>query len=193
MVSRSEALASLNEADMIGRRVRLTVGYGVASPHLILWGIIWFAGYAACGMTDPSSWGVIWLPLVLAGAIAATLIGMRARAGAGAGAGARAVPAEGSGLRSITLSLATAAFFVSVYWVFRPAPLDAYLVFPALVTALIYVIIGSFGGTRFGWIGAGMFIVSMAGYLFLQPWLPFVIAVAGGGGLVLGGVWLRKI
>jgi hypothetical protein len=55
------------------------------------------------------------------------------------------------------------------------------------------VVVGAYGFPRFIWIGCGIFLAAMASFLFAQAWLPFAIAVAGGGGLVLGGLWLRKI
>jgi hypothetical protein len=38
-----------------------------------------------------------------------------------------------------------------------------------------------------------MFVASMGAYFFAGPYLPFCIALAGGGGLVTGGVWLRTV
>ena len=69
-----------------------------------------------------------------------------------------------------------------------------YLVFPALITALIYVLLGALLGLpRYVAIGAIMFLVTMAGFVYAKPYLPFWIAVAGGGGLILGGLWMRKV
>ena len=35
--------------------------------------------------------------------------------------------------------------------------------------------------------------VTMAGFVYAKPWLPFWIAAAGGGGLILGGLWMRRV
>lgn len=185
MISRAEAAASLSEADAVGRQTRTAGGYAIASPHLILWGCIWLVGYIVTGVVDPRFSALVWLPLVLAGTLGATLLGHRARA--------RGVRLGATAAKSAVLSVAIAVFFVAVYLVFRPATLAPYLVFPALVTALIYVTIGVYGWPRFGWIGAAIFVVSMGAYFFAGPYLPFCIGLAGGGGLVLGGVWLRTV
>jgi cation transport ATPase len=184
-ISSAEAAASLQEAETIGRRTRTAGAYGVASPHLILWGAIWCVGYAGSGFAQPQYWGFVWLPLIVIGAIGTTLLGRR-----GAISGARR---RGPAGMSILMSLAIAAFMGSVYIVFQPVATAAYLVFPALVAALVYVIVGAYGFPRFIWIGCGIFLAAMASFLCAQAWLPFAIAVAGGGGLVLGGLWLRKV
>jgi hypothetical protein len=46
---------------------------------------------------------------------------------------------------------------------------------------------------RYVAIGAIMFLVTMIGFVYTKPFLPFWIAVSGGGGLVLGGLWMRKV
>jgi len=185
MISRAEAAASLSEADAVGRQTRTVGGYAVASPQLILWGVVWPIGYTMTGLDDPRFSGLVWLPLVLAGTIGATLLGHRSRA--------RGVRLGATTIRSVVLAVAIALFFLAVYVVFRPATLVPYLVFPALVTALIYVTIGVYGWPRFGWIGAAIFVISIGAYFLAGPYLPFCIALAGGGGLVLGGIWLRAV
>lgn len=185
MISKAEAAASLSEADAVGRRTRTAGGYAMAGPHLILWGAVWLVGYTFTGLVDPRSLSLVWLPLVLAGAVGATVLGRRART--------RDVRFGATLIKSLVMAVSIALFFLAVYLVFQPATLAPYLVFPALVTALIYVVIGVYGWPRLGWIGAGMFVVSMSAYFFAGSYLPFCIALAGGGGLMLGGVWLRTV
>jgi hypothetical protein len=81
----------------------------------------------------------------------------------------------------------------SVYLVFKPTSPLPYLVFPALVMGLTYALVGTFGLLRFTWIGAGIFVAVMLGYLLAPALMPFWIAAAGGGGLILGGLWMRTV
>lgn len=181
-ISPSEAAEALQDIDSTERRTRMSGAYAIGSPHLILWGIIWVAGYTACGLTQPGQWGLIWLPLVLAGIVGAIVLAQR-------------LPATKTAwpvASTMLLAVATALFMVAVYAVFQPATPLPYLIFPALVAAIIYVTIGLIALPRYAWIGAAVFLAVMAGWLFAQPLLPFVIAAAGGGGLILGGLWLRQ-
>jgi hypothetical protein len=129
--------------------------------------------------------------LIAFGVIGAVALGMRA----GARAGAAGEGAAGfSVAKSVTLALAIGLFIGSVEFVFQPVSPLPYLVFPALITALIYVLLGTLLGLpRYVAIGAIMFLVTMGGFILAKPLLPFWIAAAGGGGLVLGGLWMRKV
>jgi hypothetical protein len=61
-----------------------------------------------------------------------------------------------------------------------------------LVVAAGYAIMGAMGATRMLIIAAALAALTLGGFLELGnlflPWM----AVVGGGGLVLGGVWLRQ-
>jgi hypothetical protein len=83
-------------------------------------------------------------------------------------------------------------FACAVYVVFAPTRPEPFLVLPALLLGLVYVVAGVWKMQRLAWIGAAVFLLTMAGYLLLQPWLSFWIAGVGGGGLILGGLWLRR-
>ena len=190
VISSTEAAAALRDIAQTDRRTRVSGAYHVASPHLILWGLIWAAGYTGCGLTPPEQWGLVWLPLILIGVVGAILLGRRAGT---KGGGASGTVGFSIG-KSLTLALAIGLFMGSVYFVFAPASPLPYLVFPALITALVYVLLGGLLGLpRYVAIGAIMFLVTMAGFIYAKPYLPFWIAVAGGGGLILGGLWMRKV
>ena len=187
-ISSTEAAEALRDIARTDRRTRVSGAYHVASPHLILWGLIWAAGYTGSGLTPPEKWGLVWLPLIAVGMVGAIALGMRAGA-----KGAQGTSGFSAG-KAAMLGLAIALFIGSVYVVFQPASPLPYLVFPALITALIYVMLGALLGLpRYVAIGAIMFLVTMIGFLYAKPVLPFWIAAAGGGGLILGGLWMRKV
>lgn len=182
-ITQAEAAAALQDIEQTSRRTAISGAYSIASPHLILWGLIWAVGYTGCGIMPVEKWGLIWLPLIAIGVAGAVLLARRPRP----------VNAAQSGTsRSFLLGGAVALFVLASYTVFQPVSPQPYLVFPSLITALVYVTIGVFGFPRFVWIGAAIFLVSMGAWLFAQPLLPFLIAAAGGGGLILGGLWLRQ-
>jgi len=192
VISSTEAAEALRDIAQTDRRTRVSGAYHVASPHLILWGLVWAAGYTASGLTPPDRWGLVWLPLIVVGVIGAVALGMRAGAQRTASGESRAFGFSGG--RAAILAIAVGLFIGSVYFVFQPVSPLPYLVFPALITALIYVLLGGLLGLpRYVWIGAIMFVVTMAGFIYAKPVLPFWIAAAGGGGLILGGLWMRKV
>ena len=191
VISSTEAAEALRDIAQTDRRTRVSGAYHVASPHLILWGLVWVAGYTASGLTPPEKWGLVWLPLIAIGVLGAILLGLRA------GGQSKGAAAGGAGFavgKSMVLAVAIGMFMGAVYFVFQPASPLPYLVFPALITALIYVLLGALIGLpRYTAIGAIMFLVTMIGFVYAKPMLPFWIAAAGGGGLILGGLWMRKV
>lgn len=188
VISSTEAAEALRDIAQTDRRTRVSGAYHVASPHLILWGLIWAAGYTGSGFTPPEKWGLVWLPLILVGVVGAIVLGKRAGLGGASGAAGLSVG------KSMTLALAISLFIGSVYFVFQPVSPLPYLVFPALITALIYVLLGGLLGLpRYVAIGAVMFLVTMVGFIYAKSYLPFWIAAAGGGGLILGGLWMRRV
>jgi hypothetical protein len=188
MISQAEAAGALRDIEASEARALEARGYAHASPQLILWGIAWIVGYTLTGLVPVHSWGWVWLSVDLAGLVGSAIL-------------ARCVPPAGSSSAALAsrffwpsflVMLAAGAFLGAVFYIFGPASTDAYLIFPALLLGLIYVVIGAWRMHRTAWIGAAIFLLSFLGFLFLKPFLSFWIAAVGGGGLVLGGLWLRK-
>jgi hypothetical protein len=186
-LSPQQAAAALHDIEQTEQLTCRARGYAIASPYLILWGLIWIAGYGACAILPPERWGVAWVPLVVVGALGSTWFGMRAR-GAKAGATERTSFAQAA-----VMGLAIFAFIAAVYYLFQPASPLPYLIFPSFVAGLVYVLAGAVARMpRFVWIGAGIFLLTLVGYVFAPQWSAIWAAV-GGCGLVVGGVWLRTV
>lgn len=183
-LSRTEAasaLADIEHATGVSQTLRT---YRISGPILILWGMIWAAGFAAMGLLPGKDWGLIWLPLDAVGIAGSTIIASRLRRSTGAGRQWRGVAA----------ACAFVVFLLTTYVVFQPAEPAMYMAFPGLVCALAYGVFGLIGpAMRFTWIGAGMFVATLVGFYAFQPWFAWWMAGVGGGGLVLGGLWLRSL
>jgi hypothetical protein len=186
-ITQAEAASALRDVEAATDRTVTMRAYSFASPHLVLWGLVWIAGYGLMGALPLEQWGMAWALLNGVGAGGSALLGYRSR-----------VAARHAGLRAPGVcAMLVAIFFVclfivAVYVVFAPTRPEPYLVFPALVLGLVYVVAGVWKMRRMAVIGAAVFILALAGYALLQPWLAYWLAAVGGGGLVLGGLWLRK-
>ena len=188
MITKVEAGEAIRDIARVQRRTALASGYSQASPNLLLSGTIWTAGYVASGLTAPEHWGEFWIPLAFVGSLGSFAIAYRARTPDAGDPAARAVHAA----RGLWASAALMVFTACTFLLFRSSDVTAYLVFPALLLALVYSLIGAFGLPRFLWIGAGVFAVTIAGLLIARDSIAFWVAAAGGGGLFLGGLWLRR-
>jgi hypothetical protein len=184
-ISPGQAAAALEDIAQTERRTRVAGGYAIASPYLILWGLVWVAGYAGCALLPSEQWGLVWLPGVLVGAVGSGIFGRRTKRGMHGG---------GSFGQAAVMAAAIGVFFGSVFYVFRSSDPLPYLVFPALVVGLIYTLAGTLAHLpRFAAIGAAIFVATMVGYVAAPQFMAWWIALVAGGGLILGGLWLRKI
>lgn len=184
-ISRTEAASALTDIERTAGRSRELKGYQIAGPILMVWGVVWAIGYSAMGLLPVERWGLVWLPLDVVGLAATVLLSRRPRMNGQAGK-------VGMGWRMGVGVLAVLAFFVGTYTVFQPTTIEPAIVYPGLVTGLVYTMVGVAYMPRFLWIGAGVFVASLVGHFLFQPWLAFWMAAVGGGGLILAGLWLRR-
>ncbi len=78
-ISKSEAASALTDIESAAGRSRLLKGYHYASPILMVWGVVWAAGYTAMGLLEPERWGVLWLVLDVIGVGSTMLLSRRGK------------------------------------------------------------------------------------------------------------------
>jgi hypothetical protein len=179
-LSSADAAAALREAACVESRSTRLRGYQSASPHLIIWGVVWAVGYMA-NYLAPGWVNATWVGLVLLGTVASAI--------AGVADGRHAVRAEGV----VELGVIYAVFVGGTLAVMAPRDVRQVAAFCPLVTAACYGIMGALGARRLLVMAGAIAVLTLGGFftlgnLFL-PWM----AVVGGGGLVLGGLWLRRV
>jgi len=182
-ISRTEAASALTDIESTAGRSRLLKGYHVAGPILMVWGVVWALGYSAMGLLPAEQWSLAWLPLDVIGVVASILLGRRGKSGSRAGAGQI--------WKMWAVALTIMVFVAATFAVFKPTSTDAFIVFPGMIAGLVYTGFGIVAAPRYLWIGGAVFVASLIGYFFFQPWLAFWMAAVGGGGLFVSGLWLR--
>lgn len=154
----------------------------IAAPHLLLWGVIWLVGYTAAyfGVAPELD----WLPLVAAGVIASFWLGRRYDEG----------KARGMGRRYSATIAAVALFIAAIFAILRPQTNNQFAAFFPVMVALWYALLGIWGkGARMLVLGAAVGVLTMTGYFALPQYFLLWMAVVGGGALILGGFWLRRV
>jgi hypothetical protein len=180
-LSRDEAQITLRDISKTERRSSELFGYRFGAPHLFLWGVIWMVAYGASYYRP--HWTLVWPVLAIAGTIGSFWIGRRMQAGRTDTFGWR----YGGTALSVIL-------FISALFAIMPPRNDAQVAafFPILV-ALFYMLIGVWtGGARMIVLGLAMGALTLFGFFNLAPYLALWMAVVGGGGMILGGFWLRS-
>ncbi len=188
-ISSEQAAAALRDIETTETYSRTLRTYQNASPHLFLWGVVWVVGYTVTGLT-PYAW-LVWPLLVVAGMVADYLLHRAQRADLSETAQARWRLME---RRNAQSSVVVVLFWIGVYAVMQPHTLNQYSAFPAILMGVIYASIGVWASLpRYFWLGIGVSLLTLTGYFFLAPWFPLWMAAVGGGGLMLGGLWMRKV
>jgi hypothetical protein len=180
-VSPAEAKDTLRDISTTAHASSTFYGYRTASPHLLVWGVIWFIGYGA-GYFRPA-WTLVWPFLVIVGVIASFWIGRRTHK-------TESSPGDG---RYAATSLAVFLFIAAIFLIMPPrSDAQAGAFFPILV-ALFYSLIGIWRrGVRMIVAGAAVAALTLVGFFWLPQIFLLWMAVVGGGALILGGFWLRS-
>lgn len=152
------------------------------APHLFLWGAIWMVGYGASFIAPPGP--VLWPALVAIGMAGSFWMG-RARTARDAGI---------EGWRYGGTALAVFLFIWALLAIFRPTSgLQVAALIPLMI-ALLYTVQGLWmRAARITLLGVALGALTVGGYFWLAPSFLLLMAGAGGGGLILGGFWLRSI
>jgi hypothetical protein len=180
-IDSKQATEALNEIDTIVRAVRQSTVYKLASLLAIMWGALTLGGYVNAYLY-PRYAGYGWIAVYvigIAGWIALSPLG-RAR----------------FGFRTFDSRMFSAffLFFAFGFWIcwlghFTPRQLSAF--WPSYFM-LAYTIMGLWVGWAFVVIGLGITALTLIGYFFVGAWFDLWMAAVNGGGLILGGLWMRR-
>ena len=159
--------------------------YGLASPFLLLWGVLWIVAGAVCALS-PDSAGIGWLAVDIVGlAVTGVLIAVQSRRN-GEGAGRNQL------FRCIATGAVLVAFATLTLSVFAPVSNVEVLTLITLLVAVAYVIAGCWTGGRYAVVGA-VLAAAATGLFHIAPDLvPVIVPFVGGGTLILGGLWMRR-
>lgn len=177
-----EAQEALRDIQRTSRASATALGYQHASPHLILWGLIWAAGYSLT-YTRPQ-YGAAWPVLVIAGTLASFWLGWRSKPAA----------SKGYDWRYPATALAVFLFIAAVFAVMPPRSVAQLCAFFPILVALFYSLLGIWlRAPRMLAAAIGVAALTLAGFFLLAPYFLLWMAVVGGGALILGGIWLRSV
>jgi hypothetical protein len=181
-IDAKEAASALSDIVSIAHRVRQSTIYNLASLMLIWWGALIFAGNIASFLW-PRQGGYIWISVNAVGLAGTFALGAY---------NSRRMSARRFDFRMVAAVLLFFAF--GILWSvglghFTPRQLG---VFWPTYFMMVYTIVGLWVGPAFVAIGLGITVLTLTGYFFIGGWFDLWMAVVNGGGLVLGGLWMRR-
>ncbi|WP_409191843.1 hypothetical protein [Bradyrhizobium sp. RDM4] len=183
MIDSKEASAALAEIDDIVQRLRQSQLYELASLAALWWGVLVFAGNLVTWLWPAYAiyaWPAVDI-LGVGGLVAIRLLNP---------------PQAYAAAFDIRLLLVFALFFAFGYLCtnvighFGPRQLGA---FWPIYFMLFYMLAGLWFGTAFVGIGLGITALTLIGYFYVGEAFPLWMAFVNGGGLILGGLWMRRI
>ena len=177
-ITPQDAAEALQLVSATERRSVELHGYQRMAPHLMFWSGIWALGYLA-DYAVPAHAGQIWHALVISGWISSYFMTRSQR---------RSPPDR----RFFGILLTFVAFTTATIVIMAPHNPNQVSAFIPLVVAVTYIILGLFGLPRLMMTGIAFFVLTLVGYFALPGIFPLWMAAVGGGGLFLGGLWLRR-
>jgi hypothetical protein len=182
MIDSKQAIEALGEIDEIVRRVRQSQIYDTASKLMIMWGGLVFAGNLVTYFT-PRYASYAWILVYIAGVAGSAAVGVFGRVRSGL---------PGFDLRALAAFLmffGFGFFCVNGLGHFTPRQVGA---FWPIYFMLMYCMAGLWFGAIFIAIGFAVTALTLVGYFFIGEAFPLWMAFVNGGGLILGGLWMRR-
>jgi hypothetical protein len=180
-ISPQEAADALKDITRTERRTVSAMGYQMAWPHLMIWGVIWTIGYGA--MALGVTWDGLWGVLSLIGTVGSFAVGYGM-------SHKRDKPFDG---RYLATFLAIFAFVTALFLILPPKSDAQFGAFFPILVALYYALIGIWTrGLRMLILGALLAVLTLAAFLYFRQHFMPIMTFVGGGGLILGGLWLRS-
>jgi len=181
MIDSKQATEALSEINEIARRVRQSTTYQISSLLIIMWGVLVFAGNLTTWLS-PGNAGYAWIAVYVAGI-----------------AGSFAVSAYGhvrTGIRAFDIRWLVAILLFFAFGFFCTLGLAHFTprqqgTFWPIYFMLAYTLVGLWVGPAFVAIGLGITALTLIGYFFIGEAFPLWMAFVNGGGLILGGLWMR--
>ena len=177
-----EAASALDDIAGVERRMREALYYGGSASILVVWGVVWAIGHVITQFS-PANANLAWLALDAFGVIGAVVIAYR----------------RGQARRHDWDWRLSAAFVITIgfglFWqcLLGNGQWREVSVFWATLFMFTYILAGLWIGRFFVICGAAVTALTLAGYFWSGPWFELWMAVVGGGSLVLGGLWLRRV
>ena len=181
-LDRDEAAASLSDIASVERRTREAVVYARSSTILILWGVLCVLGYVF-QYFRPYEARPAWIAVAVAGFVGTFISGHWRRSQH------RSTIAQPLLYAQLAL-VGYGLVLLVLLWPVAPRQLSAF--WPTLIM-LGFVLSGLWLGRFFILCGLAVTALTVAGYFWSGEWFPLWMAAVNGGGLLLGGLWLRRL
>ena len=182
MIDRSEASEALADINDMVQRVRQSRIYDLASRLMTMWGVLVFAGYLVTWVVPRYAF-YAWTAVYVVGIAGWAAISTINRRQSG-------VSTFGAKFLFAFALLFAFGVFCCVMGQFGPRQIS---VFWPVYFMMLYSIAGLWFGYAFIAIGLAVSVLALVGYVYAGNAFDLWMAFVNGGGLILGGLWMRRV
>lgn len=179
-----DAAASLNEVASVERRTHRAITYEHSSRQFLLWGVLVACGYLNTFFDEGNA---------TAGWIAVTVIGVLGSVALRIWGPAVHSRDSRLGQRLGLAQLVLIGFGLVLLWLLSPMSHRQMSAFWPTLVMFCQVLAGLWLGMFFIIVGAVVTALVVIGYTSAGEWYPLWLAATVGGGLIVSGLWLRRL
>lgn len=184
ILDKSQAALALADIEHAERRGFSLSRYHGGAPFLVWGGVVCFTLNL---ITEYTHWyGVWWMWGFLVWGVGNVVIALLINRH-------RLSAAPGHSLRATAIGWIAFGLFAGVIAVAQPLSGSQVETLAALMLFGAYGLVGVFFGPRSAIIGTALAALSVLGFYTMGVHFPLYMAVVGGGGLILAGLWLRRV
>ena len=179
------AATALDDIARMEQRTREAISYAHGANNMIWWGALSGIAYTI-EQFAPRAAPVLWPATMAVGVLGSVAILL---------AGRRWSRDQGRRLNLRVVRGMTALIGFGALWsvLLYPAANRLYDLFWPTLFMLGIVLLGIWLGRFLVWCGLAVTALAVAGYLWAGPWFDLWMAAVDGGGLILSGLWLRRL
>ena len=184
-ITKNDAKSALHAAGKSEEYSLTLYHYEMASPYLLLWGILWIIAGIISALS-PDNTKMAWLIVDTVGIVVTgyLVVGDARRFDK--------YNARSEWLRFMAAVVVLVLFIAATLAIFSPVSDIQIQSFITMLIAMIYMILGFWTGYRLTVIGAVLACLVTGTLIYTPSQLPLTISVLGGTALILGGLWMRR-
>ena len=181
-ISKEEAEEALDIIQNISNKTKTSIANGGAN-FLILWGIVWFLGFAAGHFIQGPMVGYMWMGLSLCGSIISFFLGRRM---------------DGqvkSPIGRLIGQIWIVIFIFTIIAVILVLPGNDYAALSMMIITMVmlgYTIMGLFTNPFISFVGLFVTVMGLLSYFLIPRFFGISMAVFGGGTLIASGIYMQK-
>jgi hypothetical protein len=186
-ISPAEAEEALAAIQSMAEKTRRAISQSGAYAFLIIWGIVWLLGFLSNHFLPSDLSGYIWIGLDILGGIASAVIGARMNRQV------RSPSATASGKRIAWFWLILFLYCVAAIGIAWPVDnskqLSMFIILFVMVGWMAMGLLLSFASI--GW-SLAITALALIGYFLLPGIFYLWMAILGGGGMIVLGIYIRN-